>query len=148
MYKKILVATDGSELAQTAVEQGTCLAKALGAKIVFVTVTESWSSFVIASDVEFGKIDAVKKFEKSARDSAAKILEPAKSHAANLGVEVETLHIHDRAPAEGILEAADLKDCDLLIMASHGRRGIGKMMLGSQTSEVLALSKKPVLVLH
>ena len=89
MYKKILVATDGSELAQTAVEQGTCLAKALGAKIVFVTVTESWSSFVIASDVEFGKIDAVKKFEKSARDSAAKILEPAKSHAANLGVEVE-----------------------------------------------------------
>jgi nucleotide-binding universal stress UspA family protein len=148
MYEKILVATDGSEMAQKAVEHGVRLAKSVGAKIVFVTVTESWSALVIATDAEFGKIDTVNKFEASANGAAAKILDATKDYSAKLGMECETRHVRDRLPAEGIIEAAELEDCDLVIMASHGRRGLGKMMLGSQTAEVLAFSKKPVLVLR
>ena len=68
--------------------------------------------------------------------------------AAAVGVACETRHIRDKAPAEGIMETAQLEDCDLIVMASHGRRGLRKMMLGSQTAEVLTHSKTPVLVLR
>ena len=148
MYKKILIATDGSDLAHKAVEHGVNLAKAVGAKVCIVTVTESWSSFVIASGVEFGKTKTVKKFEALAEKGAEKILEGAKDYAETVGVKYKVRHIADRLPAEGILEAAEVEACDLIVMASHGRRGAAAKMLGSQTAEVLANSQKPVLVLR
>lgn len=148
MYKRIMVATDGSDMAAKAVEHGVLLAKSVGAEVTFVTVTESWSAFVIASDVEYGKISAVEKFEASAKDAAGKILDAAKKVAAGHDVQCHTRHVHDRLPAEGIVETAELEECELIVMASHGRRGLSKMMLGSQTAEVLAISKIPVLVLR
>lgn len=148
MYKRILIATDGSDLANTAVEHGTKLAKSVGAKVIIATVTETWSAFQVASGIEGGEVDAVQKFEAAAKESAQSILDAAKSQADALGVEAETKHVLDRPAAEGIMELSELEDCDLIVMASHGRRGLGRMILGSQTAEVLAMSKKPVLVLR
>jgi nucleotide-binding universal stress UspA family protein len=148
MYKRILVATDGSELAKMAVEHGTKLAKSVGAKVIIATVTETWSAFQVASGIEGGEVDAVQKFEAAAKEAAQSILDAAKSQADALGVDAETKHVLDRPAAEGIIELSELEDCDLIVMASHGRRGLGRMILGSQTAEVLAMSKKPVLVLR
>ena len=66
--------------------------------------------------------------------------------AAEIGVSCETLHVKDRRPAEGIIETAKAKDCDLIVMGSHGRRGISRLVLGSQASEVVSHSTVPVLV--
>ncbi len=148
MYKSILIATDGSDLADVAVEHGLRLAEAVGAAVVFVTVTELWSALHMSHEAAQGKLDAVKAYEDAEASSATTILENAAAKAAAIGVTSETRHVRDRAPAEGILDTAELEDCDLIVMASHGRRGLGRMLLGSQTAEVLAHAKKPVLVLR
>ena len=148
MYGKILIATDGSELAGKAVEHGLRLAKSVGASVVFVTVTEVWSALEIAEDLEERSLDAVQAYETAAARSAAAILEDATARAETAGVAFETRHVKDRKPAEGIMDTAELEECDLIVMASHGHRGLKKMLIGSQTAEVITLSKRPVLVLR
>lgn len=148
MYKKILVATDGSKLADKAVDHGIALASSVGADAVFVTVTESWSVAAMAHEVERGHRDAIEAFESAAASGARKVLESAKSRAAEAGVSSTIQHVHDQSAAEGIIEVAQSTGCDLIVMASHGRRGLKKLMLGSQTAEVLTISKCPVLVLR
>lgn len=148
MYKTILVATDGSELAGHAVDHGIGLAKAVGADVVFVTVTEIWSALDVAARYEGGELTAVPDYEAAAASSAAKVLAECTSRAEQANVPSKAVHIPDRRPADGILETAELEECDLIVMATHGRRGVSKMLIGSQTSEVLALSKRPVLVLR
>ncbi|MDU8913561.1 universal stress protein [Aestuariicoccus sp. MJ-SS9] len=143
-----MIATDGSELAGKAVEHGLQLAKSVNATVVVVTVTEAWSAFEMASDIESGKRDAVEAYEETARSAAQAILEEAAAQSASIGVACETRHVNDKKPAEGIMDTAVLEDCNLIVMASHGRRGVRKMLLGSQTAEVIALSKTPVLVLR
>ena len=86
--------------------------------------------------------------QKAAKRSAQAILEVCAEKSRAMGVEFETRHIVDNRPAEGILLAAEEGDCDIIVMASHGRRGINRMLLGSQTAEVLAHTQKPVLVLR
>ncbi|MBO6759169.1 MAG: universal stress protein [Roseibium sp.] len=148
MYKTILIATDGSDLAQVAVEHGIHLAKSVGATAIFVSVTEPWSALDMASAAEHGDLDAIKGYEDAAARSAEAILKKAAAFAEAAGVAAETRHVSDRVAAEGILETAEQENCDLIVMASHGRRGLGRMFLGSQTAEVLAHSKRPVLVLR
>lgn len=148
MYRRILVATDGSELAGRAVDHGIDLARAVGAEVVFVTVTEMWSALEMAGDFEDGRLDAIDQFEATAADAAARLLAAAVVRASAAGVPSESRHIRDREPARGIMETAELEDCDLIVMASHGRRGIEKLLLGSATAEVLTFSKLPVLVLR
>lgn len=148
MYTKILIATDGSELADAGVEHGLELAKAVGATAVLVTVTESWASLGMASEVERANLDAIKSYEEAASQSAQSILKAAGLKASDRNVACELLHIADQSPAEAILEVAEEQDCDLIIMASHGRRGLRRFLLGSQTGEVLAHTSKPVLVLR
>lgn len=148
MYKKILVATDGSELAEAAVDHGIGLAKAVGAKLVFVTVTEMWSALGIASEIERGKLKAVDAYEEAAHAAAEKVLNAARDKAVQAGLAADTRHVRDERPAEGIMETAELEEADLIIMASHGRRGVNKVLLGSQTAEVLSFCKTPVLVLR
>lgn len=148
MYKKILIATDGSDQAESAVEHGLHLAKSLGAKVVFVTVTEPWSPLDVAAEAEQGNFDAIQVYEEAMALSAKAILKRAEQLAASISVGAEALHVKDRQPAEGILEIAELENCELIIMASHGRRGIQKMLLGSQASEVISLSTRPVLVVR
>lgn len=148
MYKKILIPTDGSELATKAVTHGAMLAKLVGASLIIVTVTENWSPLEMAEDVEKGMKNPIEHYEGIAAKAAKETLATAAALAQAEGVDAETLHIPDRDPAVGIIETAGLYDCDLIVMASHGRRGLGRMLLGSQTAEVLAFSKLPVLVLR
>jgi nucleotide-binding universal stress UspA family protein len=142
MYKHILIATDGSELAGRAVAAGLALAKELKAKVTAVTVTEPWSAMVTG---EPALVFPIEDYEKAAAENAARILSGVAGAAKDAGVACETAHIYD-FPAEGIVEAAKARGCDLIVMASHGRRGLSKLLLGSQATRVLALSTVPVLV--
>jgi nucleotide-binding universal stress UspA family protein len=143
VYKHILIATDGSELAQKAVEQGLALAKVLQAQVLIVTVTEPWTAVVSG---EMGIVYPIDDYEKAVAGNAAKILADAAESARRSGQSCETLHVKDQFPAEGIVEAANAKNCDLIVMASHGRRGLTRILLGSQASSVVTHSKVPVLI--
>lgn len=93
-------------------------------------------------------MDAIKSCEEATAQSAQAIFKAAGRNAADRDVANELLHIADQSPAVTILEVAEEQDCDLIIMALHGRRGLGRFLLGSQTGGVLAHTKKPVLVLR
>lgn len=146
MYKHILIATDGSELAQKAETTGLALAKALKAKATAVTVTEPWDALSMAALAERNIPNPVAGYEEGVAAAANRILWGVGETAKKLGVSCTTMHVKDRYPADGIIEAAKERGCDLIVMASHGRRGLSKMLLGSQTTKVVTLSPVPVLV--
>jgi nucleotide-binding universal stress UspA family protein len=148
MYGKILIATDGSELADRAVEQGLALAKALGARAVLVSVTEMWSALEMSRQAARDALHAIETYEKIEAERAARILAEAAERARAAGVAYETVHVNDSRPSEGILHAAREHGCDLIVMATHGRRGVNRVLLGSQTNEVVTHSEIPVLVLR
>jgi nucleotide-binding universal stress UspA family protein len=148
MYRHILAATDGSDSANKAVRHAAALAKATGARLTIVNVTQMWSSLDVANAAEAGVKNPIGEYEAMAARSAEKVLAAAKALAATDGPACETLHVQDRAPAEGIIAAAKDKGCDLIVMATHGRRGLGRLLLGSQAVEVLTTSKVPVLVVR
>ena len=143
MFKRILIATDGSELAEKAVSTGLALAKQLGAQAVVVTASEPWTTMPDGAGFAFNF--PVQEYEKAAAERAEEILSKVRAQAQTLAVDCETVHGND-FPAEGILAAAKAKDCDLIVMASHGRRGVARLLLGSQAVEVVTLSPIPVLV--
>jgi nucleotide-binding universal stress UspA family protein len=143
MYKHILIATDGSELAEKAVKQGLELAKRLGATVTVVTVTEPWP-IVVADGVMVA--NAIPEYEQAAAQEASKTLAAVGEQARKLGVACATVHVADRYPAEGIIELAKARNSDLIVMASHGRRGLAKLLLGSQATRVLTYSTVPVLI--
>ncbi len=148
MYRHILTATDGSDSANKAVRHAAVLAKATGARLTIVNVTQMWSSLDIAHAAEAGIRNPTGDYEAMAAKSAEKVLAAAKALAAAEGSAGETLHVKDHAPAEGIIAAAKDKGCDLIVMATHGRRGLGRLLLGSQAVEVLSTSPIPVLVVR
>jgi nucleotide-binding universal stress UspA family protein len=143
MYNHILIATDGSELAGKAVAEALVLAKALGSRVTAVTVTDIYPTGPY-SPIPMPSV--IERYERSASESAAKILATVSQAAKQLGVTCETTHIKDRPPAEGIVAAAEEKACDLIVMASHGWRGVRRMLLGSQAQEVVALSPVAILI--
>lgn len=143
MYRHLLIATDGSELAESAVVQGLALAKVLGAKVTAVTVTEPLSSLV-AGDAGLGF--PIQDYEQAAAANAARILGGVTAAAKTRGVACDVIYVKERFPADGIIETAKEKDADLIVMASHGRRGLSKLLLGSETTKVLSHSSIPVLV--
>lgn len=144
MYKHILIATDGSELAQKGVERGLALAQSTGARVTAVTVTES---FPIHASHRYGlQPGDLERYDQRQAQYAADILGAVKARARELGVVCETLHLADAQPADGIIETAAELQCNLIVMTSHGRRGLQKIILGSQTQEVLARATTPVLV--
>lgn len=142
MYRHILIATDGSALAQKSVTAGLALAKVLKAKVTIVTAVERWSAMVTG---EPALVFPIEEYEKAAADNAARVLSAASAEANTAGVACDTVQVND-FPAEGIVETAKAKGCDLIVMASHGRRGLSKLLLGSQASLVLTLSAVPVLI--
>jgi nucleotide-binding universal stress UspA family protein len=148
MYKHILIATDGSELAGRAVAHGLALAKDVGARVTLVTVTQPWSPFAIAPEDRQGKPGWLFQFEDMVAASAKAVLDAAAQKAKTVGVACELVHLPDQHPAEGIVAIAEEKGCDLIVMASHGRRAVGRLLLGSQVSEVLAHSKVPALIVR
>lgn len=143
MYKHILVATDGSELAAKAIDAGLGLAKALNTRATVITVTEPWT---MVAPGEIGMTVPVDDYERSAAEHAKAILDAAAARAKALGATCDVLHVKDRYPADGILEAAKAKGADLIVMASHGRRGVARMLIGSQANRVVTHSTIPVLI--
>ena len=143
MYKHILIATDGSELARKAVDQGLGLAKTLGAKVAAVMATEPWGA---ETPPEIAISYPIEVYEKDAAAHADKVLTAVRSAAEKLGVSCDTKHLSDQYPAEGIIAYAKDENCDLIVMASHGRRGLSRLLLGSQAIEVLTHSSVPVLI--
>ena len=143
MFKHLLIATDGSDLSQKAVEQGLALAKALGAKVTAVTVTEP---FGVSVPVEVSIVFSEEDYQKAMTSSAEKILQGASTAASGRGVPCETVHVKDQFPAEGIIDIAKARGCDLILMASHGRRGLSRLVLGSQANRVVTQSTVPVLI--
>jgi nucleotide-binding universal stress UspA family protein len=148
MYRKLLIATDGSDLAGRAVTHGIALAKEMGATVVILTVTERWSATEMAWQASLSPVNPIEAYEEAASEAAAGILAAAEARAREAGVAVETVHVGDRSPAEGILEAATEAGCDLIVMATHGRRGLDRLLLGSQANEVLHYARVPVLVIR
>lgn len=146
MYKHVLIATDGSELAQKAESAALVLAKALGANVTAVTVTEPWEALSMAALAERGIPNPVADYEERMSAAANRILFGVSEAAKKLGVACGTLHVKDKHPADGIIETAKERACDVIVMASHGRRGISRVLLGSQTTKVVTLSTVPVLV--
>jgi nucleotide-binding universal stress UspA family protein len=143
MYKHILIATDGSELARKAVDEGLALAKALGAGVIAVHVTPPWTSVPVG---EVGGAFPPQNYDRMVADRAQEILAVVAMEAKAAGVPCETLHVAERLPAEGILQAAAQRHCDLIVMASHGRSGIARLLLGGEASAVVSKSPIPVLI--
>lgn len=143
MYRHLLIATDGSELAEKAVAQGLALAKELAAKVTAVTVTEPLAPMV-GGEAVYPTL--IVDYDKAIEASAKKILAPIREAAVTKGVACDTVHAKDQYPADAIVETAKAKACDLIVMASHGRRGLTKVLMGSQTTRVLTHSSIPVLV--
>lgn len=150
MYKHILISTDGSEVAQKGLDHGLSLAKEIGAKVSVITVTESFPVYASAgAGVGAGWVPIeMADYDKVQDEFANRVFAGAKTAAEQHGVAVETIHVRNAQPAEAILETAKAQGCDLIVMASHGRRGLGRLLLGSQTSEVVTRSPLPVLVVR
>jgi nucleotide-binding universal stress UspA family protein len=148
MYKHILIATDGSELATKALEHGLALAKRDSAQVTVVTVTELWSPFEVAHEARQGRLNPVGHFEEIAAAAAKRILDGAVQRANAHGETCDVIHVKDQHPAEGIIAVVKEQGCDLIVMASHGRRGMSRLLLGSQAHEVLTRCTVPALIVR
>ena len=148
MYKNILIATDGSELASKGVRQGLALAEKLDAKVTFLSVVEPLTPEAIQAAISGGVEDPVGGYDQQIDASMKKRYAAIEQEAAQYGITVDMLHEIDNSPAEAIVRVAEMNACDLIVMTSHGRRGIRKALLGSQTSEVLVNTNIPVLVIR
>jgi nucleotide-binding universal stress UspA family protein len=139
----MLIPTDGSELANKAVEYGVHFAKDSGARITAVTVTEPFHLISVAPrQIEYTRSE----YEKHSKAEAEKVLGVVSAAAEGAGVTCETVHIEHEHVYRAIIDAAASKGCDLIAMASHGRHGMAAVVLGSETVKVLTHSKIPVLV--
>jgi nucleotide-binding universal stress UspA family protein len=143
MYKHILIPTDGSHLSETAVKQGVALAKSLGAKVTGITVSLSYHIFAIDPLMVS---DPPEQYQKDCEVRAAEYLGAIEAIAKAGGVPCDVVHVIADHPYQAIIDAARTRGCDLIVMASHGRKGMAALVLGSETVKVLTHSKIPVLV--
>jgi nucleotide-binding universal stress UspA family protein len=143
MYKHILLATDGSDPAERAMKDGLDIAKALGAKVTAVTVTRPW--YAVAAG-ELMVAFPEEEYMAGAKQLADANLKVAIDAAKAAGITCETLHVINDYVHQGIIETAEKNNCDLIVMGSHGRSGLERLFLGSETHKVLAHTTIPVLV--
>jgi len=144
MYKNILVAVDGQELSSKALTQAIGLAKAIGAKVTVLYVTPRWSAAAAGGDVAV--MFPPEAHEANIAEAAKLLLSKSAAIAESAGVLCETAHASDAHPYKAILDTASAKGCDLIVMGSHGRRGVAGLLLGSETQKTLTHGKIPVLV--
>jgi nucleotide-binding universal stress UspA family protein len=147
MYQCILIATDGSPLSRKAVASGIKLAELTGAKIVALKVVPRYPLSYFEGGMAVSVQD-VAKVEKQWADGAQTIVDGVKANAEAKGVTAKAVTVKSDLIAEAIVAAAKKHKCDLIVMASHGRRGIKRLLLGSETLHVLTHSDVPVLVLR
>jgi nucleotide-binding universal stress UspA family protein len=145
MYKCILLPTDGTELCERALRHGIALAKLVQAKVVGVTVTHPLHSALPRSLIPKNLAGIIHAETVKAADEKLAVVERL---AREAGVQVETLRLSNDHPWQALVQAAKDKRCDLIVMASHGRRGVSAVVLGSETHKVLTHSTVPVLVVR
>ncbi|MCB1914641.1 MAG: universal stress protein [Rhodocyclaceae bacterium] len=145
MFKNILVPTDGSDLSNGTVRRAISFASEAGAQVVFFYAQPDFPMPIYG---EGALIDPTtpEQFAQASEAEAKAILDQARSLAEGAGVQVITDTTVNEIPYEAIIDAADRHGCDLIFMASHGRRGLASLLLGSETQKVLTHSKIPVLV--
>lgn len=143
MFRHLLIATDGSDLAGKAVEHGLGLAKSLCAEVTLLTVTEPIPA---TSRAMMPSAEDLKRFERGAGAAAVRLLDGLADRARSAGVSCATRHIAGFDPAESILSTCSELGCDGIVMATHGRRGLDRLLIGSQAAKVMAASPVPVLV--
>ncbi|QJY32643.1 universal stress protein [Diaphorobacter sp. JS3050] len=147
MYKRILIATDGSPLSQKAVESGLSLAGLTGASVVALKVVPRYPRSYFEGGLPVDAAD-IKRIEKQWADAAQELVDKVKVQGTEEGVTVKTVIAKSDLIAEAVIAAAKKHKCDLIVMASHGRKGIKRLLLGSETQHVLTHSHIPVLVLR
>jgi nucleotide-binding universal stress UspA family protein len=145
MFRRILLPTDGSELSRKSVKKGINFAKSVGASVVGFFSPADYRAVMYSEYIPPGLMSA-DEFEASAEKAAEKHLAVIEKAANAAGVRYKGDYAASDAPWEAIIAAAKKNKCDLIFMASHGRSGLGALVLGSQTSKVLTHSKIPVLV--
>jgi len=148
MINHILLPTDGSELSDEAVKMAIDLARTLGARITALHVIEPYHPPFLKGDYKLPEIPVLLKrqYEKETAERASRILAEANKAAAAERVKCSTVVAKNESPYEAIVKQAGKSGCDLIVMASHGRKGLKGILLGSETQKVLTHSKIPVLV--
>ena len=141
MYKHILIPTDGSDLSEKAIEHGIALAKVLGAKITALTVLEPFH-------VSAFEPSMVEQYKKHVAAVATKHLDVARDAASASNVSCEVVRVEHERPHRAIIDTAKERGCDVIVMASHGRRGLSAIVLGSETVKVLTHATIPVIVVR
>ena len=147
MYKHLLVSTDGSKLSAKAVTHAIGLAKALGAKLTAFYASPDYPTPMYAEGLAYMPMTR-KEYAALCKKGADEILRPISLKAQVAGVEFSSAHVIAAVPWEAILAAARKNKCDAIVMASHGRRGVSALLLGSETQRVLTHTKLPVIVVH
>ncbi len=143
MYKHILIPTDGSDLSKSAVKHGVALAKAVKARITSLTVVTPSQLFVLEPEIVS---ETLEDYRKHMVAFATKCLDQVKAEALAQDVSCDVMYVEHDHPYQAIIDAAANQHCDLIVMASHGRRGLSAVVLGSETVKVLTHSAIPVLV--
>jgi nucleotide-binding universal stress UspA family protein len=143
MFTHILLPTDGSPLSEAAIRQGIQFAKGINAKITGFYVMPEFHVFTYRTEM---LEDTKEEFAKDCETHARQYLGVIEKVAKEAGVACDTTFATDDHPYEAIIKAAEKQGCDLIMMASHGRRGVQGILIGSETQKVLTHSKIPVLV--
>jgi len=147
MTSRILIATDGSKLSRKAVKHGIGLARALDASVVVCHARAPFPAAYYGEPVAIPE-SALTEYDADTKRMAEKFLAEVAAEATRAGVQCKGVHQMDSSPADLIMRTAKREKCDLIVMASHGRRGIARALIGSETNTVLTLSKIPVLVVR
>ncbi len=147
MYKRILVATDGSKLSQKAVDHALDLADLSGAEIVALKVTPRYPQSYFEGGVALAASE-VGRIEKQWQQEALDVVNAVKAAGQKREVKVKAVTVKSDLVSDAIIAAAKRQKCDLIVMASHGRKGLKRLLLGSETTQVLTHSHIPVLVLR
>ena len=147
MYQRILIATDGSDLSEKAVHDGLELARLCGASVVALKVVPRYPRSYFEGGAAVDPAE-VKRIEAQWSEAAQGLVNEVKQRGKAAGVAVKAVVVKSDLIAEAILAAAKKHECDLVVMASHGRKGLKRLLLGSETQHVLTHSHIPVLVLR
>ncbi|MBV5299630.1 MAG: universal stress protein [Rhodoferax sp.] len=147
MYEKILVATDGSNLSKKAVSSAIALAALTGASLFAIKVVPRYPQSYFEGGLALQAAE-VGRIEKQWADEGQAVVEEVKREAELQGIKTRALTVKSDLVSEAIIAAAKKHKCDLIVMASHGRRGVKRLLLGSETHQVLTHSHIPVLVLR
>jgi nucleotide-binding universal stress UspA family protein len=147
MYEKILVATDGSSLSKKAIDAAISLAALTGACLVAIKVVPRYPQSYFEGGLAL-QAEEVGRIEKQWADEGQAVVDEVKKAAELQGVKTRALTIKSDIVSDAIIATAKKHKCDLIVMASHGRKGVKRLLLGSETQQVLTHSHVPVLVLR